>query len=397
MRAAVTAWLEQVGTCRYWREPERRHVGEISGIDAGRKGNRQPVAELPAETPQQRHRQHVQRRAGEVHLRLAGREERAVIAHPERVAEFHAEAEPQRLAGGAEALAERRRLVPARVGGERRVRHLQFGVVQPFVEQRVQVGAAEQRRVQLHHDVQAVRAHQELGDALDFLRRAAVERRECQRVGEPRRIGKITKPPVGVGDLAAQPVDDRGRVQQAVDERLHLLRADAGEVVADAHVQHRVAEPRRQRQLAGCLQHLDQHRRFYVFRQRPRQRQFLRPLHVIADRRHVDAGARQDQHVLHLHRLQLDHPAAGEPRQYDVLRQLRVRPGGRAERRGGASPMHPHRHVPRCAPEHEAPRRQVEDGAARLQLAEHPADEQTERKRGQTGHGLLRRKKTSLD
>ena len=64
--------------------------------------------------------------------------------------------------------------------------------------------------------------------------------------------------------------------------------------------------------------------------------QLLAPLDVVADRLHVDARARDVELVEHLDGLELDDPAAAEPAEDDVLGELGVRPGRRAERRGGA-------------------------------------------------------------
>ena len=104
----------------------------------------------------------------------------------------------------------------------------------------------------------------------------------------------------------------------------------------------RVASGRAGRSPRACSISIE---RLHVLLERLLERQLLRPLDVVADRLHVDARPRDRQPVVDLHRLQLDDAAAGEPRQHDVLRELRVRPGGGAERRRGRAAVDAHRQV----------------------------------------------------
>ena len=132
---------------------------------------------------------------------------------------------------------------PRRVLGERPLRDHDVVVSQPFVEDCVERFAAEQGRIELDHHVEADLADQTPDDRLDLARRAAVEGREGERVGHAGREGQVAELRQRRRDLRAQPVDDRCRVQHAVEEAAHLVRADAGEIVTDAHVEHGIAKP----------------------------------------------------------------------------------------------------------------------------------------------------------
>ena len=128
------------------------------------------------------------------------------------------------------------------------------------------------------------------------------------------------------------------------------------------------------------LQDLEEHRRAHVLAQRLLQLQFLRPFHVVADVGHVDARPRDLQLVEDLDGLQLDDARAAQPGEHDVLRQLAVRSGRRAERRGSAVAVERDREIqPRDAAEELGssagrrsclPSRTRERRAARAEAAE---------------------------
>ena len=139
---------------------------------------------------------------------------------------------------------------------------------------------------------------------------------------------------------------------------------------------------------ARRLQHLDQHRALDVLLQRLRDGQLLREFDVVADGRHVDAGPRHLDRVVHLHGLAFDHPAAREPRERDVLRHLGVRAGGGPERGRGAAVAEGDGEVASRIGLDEALRGKIEDRPLLLQLAEHAADEDVEGNGSELDHGL---------
>ena len=139
---------------------------------------------------------------------------------------------------------------------------------------------------------------------------------------------------------------------------------------------------------ARRLQHLDQHRALDVFLERLLDGQFLRPFDVEADGRHVDAGTRHLDGVVHLNRLQFDHPAAREPGERDVLRHLGVRAGGGSERGRGAALAKGDGKVASRIGLDEALRGQIEDRPLLLELSEHAADQDVEGNGNQLDHGL---------
>ena len=90
------------------------------------------------------------------------------------------------------------------------------------------------------------------------------------------------------------------------------------------------------------------------------ERELLRPLDVVADRLHVDAGARNRQLVVDLDGLQLDDAAAGEPGEDDVLRELRVRPRRRPNGEDAAA-VEADRQIELGVAEEARGERQIED------------------------------------
>ena len=125
----------------------------------------------------------------------------------------------------------------------------------------------------------------------------------------------------------------RSRIDHAVDVLLHRRLLDALEVVAHAHVEAErlgfAVLPR----VEDLFQQVQRKPGLQVFIEGLGQRVLGRPLGVVALVLGVDAGLGDLQAVHDLHRLQLDEAATRQPRDDDVLRQLRVRPGGRADRR----------------------------------------------------------------
>ena len=110
--------------------------------------------------------------------------------------------------------------------------------------------------------------------------------------------------------------------------------------------------------------------------------QLLAPLDVVADGLHVDARPRDVELVEDLDGLELDDARAGQPGQDDVLGQLRVRAGGRADRRGGRPAEEADRQVRPGGGVVEAVGRQVEDALPRLPLVGDPPEQHAQRARG---------------
>ena len=131
-----------------------------------------------------------------------------------------------------------------------------------------------------------------------------------------------------------QPVHVRAGVLRLVEEPLHVRLPDAFEVVADAQVEDDAGR------LAGktksAVQRVNQHPGARVLLERFVNFQFLGPLDVVALVLHVDAGLRDVELVQRLHGLELDIARPAQPGGDDVLRHLRVRACGRAERGGDA-------------------------------------------------------------
>ena len=85
-------------------------------------------------------------------------------------------------------------------------------VAEDVVEQAVHRLLPEERRVELHGDVEAHLLHQEDGHRLDLVRRAAVEGRERHLVGEGRAEVEVAQAAELVRDLAPQGLDLGPRV-----------------------------------------------------------------------------------------------------------------------------------------------------------------------------------------
>ena len=124
------------------------------------------------------------------------------------------------------------------------------------------------------------------------------KRGERERVRQVRGILQIAGPRIVRGNFGTQLFDHGAGVAHAVQELLHLFAFDAGQIVADAEVENCFARGAQQciaakRRIAA--EHFDQHRAGDVFAQRIGHQQFLRPLDVVADVGHVDAGAADRQ------------------------------------------------------------------------------------------------------
>ena len=335
----------------------------------------------------------MQRRARQVHVGIGlGGEDRRIVLDYERVGELDADLAAVIARHRAQRVQDLQRLLVLQVLLERLAPQAQMAVAELIDQEFVHPLVAEQRRVELDDRVQPLALDQVAGDRLDLFGRAAVEGRQRHAVGDPPGQRQVAVGGQLSAQLAPQLGEQRARVAHAVQERAHLVGADALQVVADADVVDRVAAGVEGRLLVEGAERArgredgDQVGGLGVLAQRLRYAQLLRPLDVVADVRHVDAGPRDAQLVVHLHGLELDDAAARQPRQDDVLRQLRVRAGRRAHRRGGAAAEVAGAQVARVRPPPLA-HRQVEDRTRALDLLAHPPHQRGEGQGRELGHG----------
>ncbi len=382
----VAPGAKKIGTDRDRHEPERDRVREVRAVDAGREGDRAAVADGVTKATNERHREDVERLAGKVHDLLGRREEGAVVLDDERVGELDAQPLAERVGGVLESPGDVERLLPRCVLREGLVGDA-LDVAEHVVEDAPGLDGSEQGRVELHHAVEAVITQEVEDDSLDLVGRAPVERRERERVRERSREGEVAVARVLGGNLLAEPLDDRARVLHPQDERPHPRTTDPLKVVADAHVEDRASALWPEADKAARHEDLDEHARLHVLLERLLERELLRPLDVVADRRRVDARSRDREGVHDLDGLQLEDPRPREEGQDDVLRELRVRARGRTERRGGSVPVERDREVVRPTAAKEVPRLEIEDPAVPRQLLEHPGDEAAKRDRVERRHG----------
>ena len=195
---------------------------------------------------------------------------------------------------------------------------------------------AQDGGIALDEGVQVLLLNQVAGDALDLVRRAAVEGGHRHTAGDVGRDG------VDVSDLAGEELlqdlnallENGGLagVDHAVQEVVDLLALDARQVVAHGHIEH---------EAVGVAQAVDLGHHFqgapglHIFLKGLLDVQLGRPLAVVAlvlrqDAGTVDAGG-QLRAVHLLDGLQLEKPGAAEVTGDDVLGQLGVGTGGGAE------------------------------------------------------------------
>ncbi len=386
-KPAVAARPQQVGAGRDRSEAEGDAVRVVLGVHPGRERDRhlRPRAPVPVD---QRHRDHVQWAAGEVHDLLRGGKERTVVAHHERVRELHLERAAARACHLGQPVRDLERLVPLQVLVEVLRARPHLVVPEDVVQEAVHRLPAEQGRVELDRHVHVHLREQETDDAFDLPRGAAVKGRQGDLVGELGGEVEVAPAPQVVGDLAPQGLDLGAGVLHRVDPGPHLGRADAGQVVAHAHVEDGVLlEPvGGQPEQVVRLEHVEEHRARHVLAQTVGQPQLLAPFDVVADRGGVDARPGQDQAVVDLDGLELEDAAPGQPGQHDVLRHLVLGAGRGSDRARRAPSVEEHGgvEVRRAVP--ELARGQVEDLPLTLVLAGHPAQEGAEGRADQLRH-----------
>ena len=195
---------------------------------------------------------------------------------------------------------------------------------------------AQQSGVALDEGVQPLFLDEIGGDALDLLRRAAVEGGEGHGTGDLGGDGVdiralLREQLMESGDAL---LEDRrfGGVHHAVQEGVHLLTLDALQIVAHGHIEHKAVGIAQAVQLG---QHLAGAPGFHVFLKGLGDGQLRGPLAVVAlvlcqNAGAVDAGG-QLRAVHLLNGFQFKEPGTAEIASDDVLGQLGVGAGSGAE------------------------------------------------------------------
>ena len=124
-----------------------------------------------------------------------------------------------------------------------------------------------------------------------------------------------------------------GGVHHIVDKFLHWRLFNTVKVVANAHIENKRFALFMGAQRKDLLEQMQREPGFQVFIPGFLEGKFGGPFGVKALIFGIDTGLFQLQTVKDLYGFQLDKPPAGEPCGNDVLRQLGMRPGCRAERR----------------------------------------------------------------
>ena len=197
---------------------------------------------------------------------------------------------------------------------------------------------AQQSGIALDEGVQPLFLNEIGGDALDLLRRAAVEGGEGHGTGDLGGDGVdiralLWEQLMESGDAL---LEDRrfGGVHHAVQEGVHLLTLDALQIVAHGHIEHKAVGIAQTVQLGHDLAGAPG---FHVFLKGLRDGQLRGPLAVVAlvlrqNAGTVDAGG-QLSTVHLLNGFQLKEPGTAEVARHDVLGQLGVGASGGAEGR----------------------------------------------------------------
>ena len=335
--ALVAAGLEDVG--RHGDRPDagRVELADVAGVGAAGVGDAQPAVELAGDAARELDREREERAAGHVHL--LARQLAAGHVHRERVGELDAEGEALLVAELDQALEHRHGVGPLQVLAE--VRVIEDDVVKAqLVEAAAGEVVAQKRGVALDVGVHALLGDEVGGDALDLVGRAAVERGLGDGVGDLRgdRVHEVgvhvlEAVEVGEGPVAALGPDlGAGGVLHALDVGVDLGALDALEAVAHGHVEDeavRVAEA----VLAG--DELARPPGLDVLGEGVGHRELGGPLAVVALVLGHDAGlvhAGGELLAVHdLDGLELEEARARHVGGHDVLRQLGVGAGRRAE------------------------------------------------------------------
>ena len=320
-------------------DPRAEQVGGIVDVRAARIGDAQASAESLADPRRQVDSQREERAAGHVHFPAGQFALRYV--HRERIRQLHAELKTLFLCQGGQAFQHRHRVFPLQILPE--VPVVKMNIVESQAVQPASgVFISQQRRVQLDIGIQVFFRDQVGGNPLDLIRRTAVKRgfrngtgnagRDCVHIGL---IHIAEAAGIGPGPRDAFPEGLRVfRLDHAVDEGVDFFALDPGQVISDGHIEHKGV---RIAQAVFLRQQPAGHPGFDIFRISLGHIQFRGPFAVIAliprrDAGFVHAGC-QFRAVHLLDCLQLKEAGAGRVGRDNVLRQLRVRSGRRAEGR----------------------------------------------------------------
>ena len=299
----VATGLEQVrrdGDRAHARAEEVRHV---EAVRAAGERQRQLAVERLGQPMGEVRRHRVERSPRQVHRRVAV-EDRPPVLDLEGIAQLEAEAETAIGRDPPEAPEHRDgvgvlEIVPEGGVGDRHVGEAQVVVDDPADELR-----AEQGGIALDRGVQALVHQQVLGDPLDLVGRAAVHRRQRDRVRQAGRDRDIADRRLVAGDDVDVRRQVGGGIGHRVEVPLDVRLQDPLEVVADAHVEEHAG--RLARPAEPPVEGMDQHPRTQVLVERLVDAQLLRPLDVVALVGDVDARLVDVELVERLDRLELD-------------------------------------------------------------------------------------------
>ena len=211
-------------------------------------------------------------------------------------------------------------------------------VVAHFIQNGAGCFIAQQRGIALDEGVEILFRDEVGGDALDLVRRAAMEG------GKGHGAGNSGGDAVNESTFRREQLMENGNallengcfggVHHAVQEGVHLFAPDALQIIAYGHIEHESVGVAKTVQLR---QHLAGAPRLHVFLKGLRDGQLRGPFAVVAlvlrqNAGAVDAGG-QLRAVHLLNGFQLKEPGAAEVTCHDVLSQLSVGTGGRAKGR----------------------------------------------------------------
>ena len=236
----VAAGLEQIGTNRDGLHARLQQIRCVMAARTGRERHRQAAVELVGNFRGKVDGDGVQGTTGQVHRLLAGVEHRAPVLNLERVRELDAEFEAAVFCDRLQPAQHRNGIVECQIVLERDVRHDDVGELQVPVYDRLDTFGSQQRGIALHKRMQLPLPHQVFANALDFIRRATVHRRQRDVVRQA--VGNIE---VADGRVVSRDLLDHrplrvGAVGDVVQEPLHVRPVYAREVVADAEVEDNV-------------------------------------------------------------------------------------------------------------------------------------------------------------
>ena len=332
-QAVVSAGLQDGGGGGDGPDARGEELAAVEGVGAAGEGDPHPAAEGPGDAIAHLDGQGEEAPAGHIHL-LAGELATGGV-HREGVGELQAELQPLFIRQGLEPLEHGHGVVPLEILVE--VVLVEDDVVIAHAVQHAAGGAvAQDGRVALNKGVQVLLRQEVAGDALDLVRRAAVEGGDSDGPGDPggdgRDVVALRREELRQHGEAFLELGGGAGIHHIVDVAVDLLALDAFQVVAHAHVENEAVRITQAIDLAEDLQRapgLD------VLILGLGHRELGGPLLVVALVRRQDAGAGhaggQLRAVHFLDGLHLEEAGAGIVGGDDVLGQLAVGAGGGAE------------------------------------------------------------------